>query len=64
MQKVGSLESLGFFFVSFFRIFNMQEKLFISRTVFLFFRPKESNILIQKQMTAIGLGQQGSQAVC
>ena len=34
-----------------------------SRVVFLLFRPKLPALFIQKTMTAVGLGQQGSQAV-
>ena len=33
------------------------------RVVFLFFNPKLSTVFIQKQMTAVGLGQQGFQAL-
>ena len=46
------------------RICNMQEKLFIQWGRFsFFFRPKLPTLFIQKQMTAVGLGQQGSRAV-
>ena len=46
------------------RICNMQEKLFIQQGRFsFFFRPNLPTFFIQKHMTAVGLGQQGSQAV-
>ena len=41
----------------------MQEKLFIQSCRFSFFRPKLPTLFIQKEMTAVGLGQQSSQAV-
>ena len=45
-------------------ICNIQDKLFIQCGRFsFFFRPKLPTLLIQKLMTAVGLGQQGSQAV-
>ena len=52
------------YFIIFRRIWNMQEKIFIQNGRFsFFFRPKLPTLFAPKQMTAVGLGQQGSQAV-
>ena len=50
-------------FIIFRRICNKQEKLFIQWGRFSFFSDQNCQLLLFKKMTAVGLGQQGSQAV-